>query len=364
MTELAVAAASRGARDRNEDCCVGDAGAGVFAVADGVGGRPGGAVASRLAVDRVRAAWAELGGSAWPALPGERHGALAAVRRGVLAADAAVRAGAGPDGMRTTLTGFVVIGDTAVFAHVGDTRAYRIRDREAVQLTCDHDAAAAGGEAARATGVVTSLLGTAGALRVAVFPMTLCRGDRLLLCTDGVHAAAGSGEIARAACAEDLDGAAAACVALAGAGLDDATAVVVEVTAGGAAAERDRRERVIAASAFGALPMWARLRLAGMAMWQQVGAGDALAPVGWGDRLCYVAAAGDAEGVEQTGGLVYPQALLAGTAAPAPAKWARARAPALVAALRCGDVLDLLDSNPDLGVDLYDALGRIFGRRR
>src|SRR5690606_27553512 len=86
----------------------------------------------------------------------------------------------------------------AIFAHVGDSRAYLVRDGIAMQLSEDHTVLArmrAAGledtdtdEARRRwQGVLTNALGTGDATRVATFVVPLYSGDRLLLCSDGVH---------------------------------------------------------------------------------------------------------------------------------------------------------------------------------
>jgi serine/threonine protein phosphatase PrpC len=103
------------------------------AVADGVGGNVGGAVAAALAVDALVCT---LGGQPW-------DDAEAALRSAVEAANDVLRAAVGRTpaltGMATTLTAAVLDRrGRLVLAHVGDTRAYLLRDGDLVRLTRDH----------------------------------------------------------------------------------------------------------------------------------------------------------------------------------------------------------------------------------
>ena len=102
----------------------------LFAVADGVGGGPGGEVAARLAVDALSAG-------------AERARTLGDLR--VLAADAseAVYDGGAADpgltGMATTLTAGLFLPDGRLaLVHAGDSRVYRLRDGALERLTTDH----------------------------------------------------------------------------------------------------------------------------------------------------------------------------------------------------------------------------------
>ncbi len=111
-------------RRTNEDSLV--AAPPLFAVCDGMGGAEAGEVASALAAETLAARFAA----------GE--GIVAAAR----AANAAVYAHAGEhreeSGMGTTLTALVVDDDEGHLAHVGDSRAYRLRDGVLQQLSADH----------------------------------------------------------------------------------------------------------------------------------------------------------------------------------------------------------------------------------
>jgi PPM family protein phosphatase len=176
----------------------------VFAVADGLGGHQGGEVASAAAVEPL----AHLDGRGF-ADPGEAAEALAtAVRE----ANQAIldRAAGDPAlyGMGTTVTAAAVTGDGHVqLAHVGDSRAYLLREGALDQLTTDHTVV---GELVR-RGRLTpqqaaihperSILTRAVGLdpRVPVDlpdPLELRSGDQLLLCSDGLTEAVADDQIA------------------------------------------------------------------------------------------------------------------------------------------------------------------------
>ena len=114
-------------REGNEDSFLVDRALALFAVADGMGGHLGGEVASRTAVETLRAAVAS-------GTPIED-----AVRR----ANAAVFERAGTDeslyGMGTTLTALITTNASELLiGHVGDSRAYLLRAGELRRLTEDH----------------------------------------------------------------------------------------------------------------------------------------------------------------------------------------------------------------------------------
>jgi len=105
---------------------------GLFVVADGIGGRPAGGVASALALAAVRAA---LGGDA-------RAPASLLLRAAVEEANQRILATAEGDpaksGMGATFTGALMRGERVAIAHVGDSRAYLLHARRLDRLTEDH----------------------------------------------------------------------------------------------------------------------------------------------------------------------------------------------------------------------------------
>ena len=103
----------------------------LFVVADGMGGYTHGAVASSLAIQKLTEVLYNGNGKPNPKT----------LRRGVEYANLSVyktaeRLGAGR--MGTTLTAAHIIEDTLHLVHIGDSRAYLIRDRQATCLTADH----------------------------------------------------------------------------------------------------------------------------------------------------------------------------------------------------------------------------------
>jgi len=131
-------------RAHNEDVFLVDEELGVYLVADGMGGHACGEVAAALTADAFQRSIAENR----DVFDGFRLGnisvdqVLSVVRDGILVAcrevyDVATRE---PDkrGMGCTCTAAVIAGDHAFLAHVGDSRAYLVRDGRAVQLTRDH----------------------------------------------------------------------------------------------------------------------------------------------------------------------------------------------------------------------------------
>jgi serine/threonine protein phosphatase PrpC len=170
-------------RERNEDSVL--IHPPLYVVADGMGGHRGGDVASQIAVETM-----------------ER---LEEVDRGSLAdhvrsANRAVWDRSMEDqrlsGMGTTLTAARLDGTSALLAHVGDSRAYLMRDGALRQLTDDHTLVARmvkAGEITKAEAdvhphknVMTRALGTEEAVEVDEETIALHDGDRLLLCSDGL----------------------------------------------------------------------------------------------------------------------------------------------------------------------------------
>ena len=121
-------------RTSNEDCFVANPGTGLFLVADGMGGHAAGEIASRLTAttmdDMVTAK-----GSAGESPAEILRLATKAANSRVLEAQRKDRSLAG---MGSTLTALLVRGTCYSIAHVGDSRAYRLRDGTLQQLTRDH----------------------------------------------------------------------------------------------------------------------------------------------------------------------------------------------------------------------------------
>jgi serine/threonine protein phosphatase PrpC len=218
----------------------------VFAVADGMGGHPAGEVASQLAVDEVRAALGSR--SAQRAVEAyvtradleSRREVFAELRRAVERANQRVRSDANEHeerrGMGTTLDVVWLARDHAFVAHAGDGRVYLARARAMLQITQDHTTA----ELARAEGHtdlhgfrsgITNAVGLADVIAVDTAFVDVSRGDRLLLCTDGVHAQIDAeGALAELLRTGDASQALNALIGRAAdGGRDNATAIVVDI---------------------------------------------------------------------------------------------------------------------------------------
>ncbi|NTW39453.1 MAG: SpoIIE family protein phosphatase, partial [Cellulomonadaceae bacterium] len=205
----------------------------AFLVADGVSGSGRGDAASGAAVDCFLAAL----GDGPPADLVRVHEAVVAADRGVRALATAGQAPA------TTLSGVVLLAQagapTWVVLNVGDSRVYRYEQGVLEQLTVDHVAERpAGRRGARTSQAITRALGAYdSATDLTTRPVT--RGERLLLCTDGVHGVLPD-ETLRAALTVGgtPSSVAQALVRLAvrAGSRDDVTVAVVDVRAGGLAA--------------------------------------------------------------------------------------------------------------------------------
>jgi serine/threonine protein phosphatase PrpC len=170
-------------RERNEDSILVDPP--LYVVADGMGGHRGGQVASQVALETLES------------LSTEGRGSLA---EHVRKANRAVWDRSEEDeqlsGMGTTLTAARIEGASALIAHVGDSRAYMLRDGVLRQLTTDHTLVARmvkSGEITEAEAdvhphknVLTRALGTDEEVDVDEDSVALTDGDRLLLCSDGL----------------------------------------------------------------------------------------------------------------------------------------------------------------------------------
>src|SRR5437763_12187831 len=173
-------------RRANEDALL--ARSPLFVVADGMGGAQAGEVASSIAVEYFQPG---LGDASEP------ESALAGLAR---AANTRIHelshSNAEQAGMGTTLTAAYVGEDEVAIAHVGDSRAYCLRDGELVRLTDDHSLVDELMRQGRLTpeeavehpqrSVITRALGPEGAVEVDTRSYRARPGDIYLLCSDGL----------------------------------------------------------------------------------------------------------------------------------------------------------------------------------
>jgi protein phosphatase len=225
-------------RSRNEDAFALLPEHGAAIVADGMGGRQGGAEAAAFAVDTLRA----------HVLAAAPHGPPSAevLEHAVLAANARIHGAAAnePDlwGMGTTIAGVWAHGSRACIAHVGDTRIYLLRAGTLERLTEDHTLAADyvrkgiftpdQASRARQRNSLTRALGLHPEVAVETRVIALRRGDRLLVCSDGLTSELGDEDVGRVLGSEQAPGATAEALirqALRGGGRDNVTAVVLDI---------------------------------------------------------------------------------------------------------------------------------------
>jgi len=204
MTEFGICSDKGRLREGNEDSYGSLAAMNLFVLSDGMGGLECGEVASRVAVDTILAHAREAGEN--PALPlkGPRiEGISDAANRLASAlrlANDAVRVAAAEraaeNGMGATVVAVQFDGSRVSIAHVGDSRAYRLRDDDFEQLTHDHsfigeqvrlghmtDAQAS---ASAMKNILLRALGVDAAVDVEVSDGQILEGDTFLLCSDGL----------------------------------------------------------------------------------------------------------------------------------------------------------------------------------
>lgn len=191
-------------RTNNEDSFLVNDGLRLYAVADGVGGSEAGEVASRIAVDSIAGSMPDLLGDKDRTPPmGSRSGdvpELAAFRYAVLLANRNIIEEAEKNtartGMGTTLTALLVARKRAFLAHIGDSRAYRLRGGTLEQLTKDHSVVAEQVRSGLITAaqartspyrhVITRVLGTDREAAPDLMEQAVKPGDVFLLCSDGL----------------------------------------------------------------------------------------------------------------------------------------------------------------------------------
>ena len=175
----------------------------LFAVADGMGGARAGEIASRIAVETLGAAGAPAADQAGA------EGRLAEI---VQAANERIYEEARSDesraGMGTTMTVALVGEDDVTIAHVGDSRAYRLRGDDFQVLTDDHSLVAELRRQGRLTeeeaeghpqsSIITRALGPEPHVEVDTHTWPARDGDVFLICSDGLTTMVKEGAIAEA----------------------------------------------------------------------------------------------------------------------------------------------------------------------
>jgi len=179
------------ARVRNEDSYL--VKEPLFAVADGLGGHKGGNVASSMALQLIESTAAADEDNLGRLVERIKEANRQVLERGETDKDLR--------GMGTTITALLAADGKAHVAHVGDSRAYRLRDGTFQQLTEDHtlvqrmvrEGKLSEEEAAAhpQRSVVTRALGMDEDVPVDQLTLDVQEGDRVLLCTDGLTSMVG-----------------------------------------------------------------------------------------------------------------------------------------------------------------------------
>ena len=225
----------------------------LFAIADGMGGAQAGEVASGLATAALKEGQADAGGE-------QRISDL------IQEANRRVydRSSNDPNtsGMGTTITVALVENDHVSFGHVGDSRAYLIRDAQMEQLTEDHSLvnellktgklSREEAETHPQRSVITRALGTDPDVDVDTVSVRTESGDLFLLCSDGLTDMGSEQSIIDVVerNREDIDSALRALVKEAnrGGGQDNITVVAFEIADGVLSHDGDTREQAVPAA--------------------------------------------------------------------------------------------------------------------
>lgn len=183
-------------REQNEDAVGGDPSEGLIILADGMGGANAGEVASLLAIDLlVGQLVGDERGQAGPLGAGELLEAMRGVNQAILELSRQVPE---YEGMGTTLVVALFSESSMIYAHVGDSRLYRLRDGVLESLTTDHtliqEVVNAGDfaslEEARLAGVppnvLTRAFGAEPDVPVDIAETDIREGDLYLFCSDGL----------------------------------------------------------------------------------------------------------------------------------------------------------------------------------
>ncbi|MFI5339450.1 MAG: Stp1/IreP family PP2C-type Ser/Thr phosphatase [Candidatus Methylomirabilales bacterium] len=191
-------------RHGNEDnfCLAPDIG--LFVVADGMGGHAAGEVASRLAVDTIQE-WvakylsgsdAAIVGKPEPMRSREAGFLLNSIQLANRIIYETAQSRREYAGMGTTVVSVLAANDHVALAHVGDSRIYRVRGEQIVQLSRDHSLvqqqvdrgiiSAQEAQGSQYKHLITRALGLVESVEVDLAEQPVLPGDLLLLCSDGL----------------------------------------------------------------------------------------------------------------------------------------------------------------------------------
>jgi len=200
-------------RPHNEDSFLIDDDLGLCIVADGVGGNAKGEVASAESVDLVHSwvrRWRQTLDDYRQKPDDDRREVVRRLLESAVQSACYMVFSMGefdPEqrGMSTTLSSLMVVANVAFIAQVGDSRVYRQRGGRTVQLTEDHTLVnyklkhglmtAEEAAVSPARNVITRAVGHRDYVEVDTMEVEALRGDRFLLCSDGLHGYLGDDEL-------------------------------------------------------------------------------------------------------------------------------------------------------------------------
>jgi PPM family protein phosphatase len=219
-------------RKKNQDS--GYASARLLVQADGMGGPPAGDLASALTVQTMRRLDEPVAGDLVEALAGAVHRANDRLSE-MVESDPSV------EGMGTTLDAVLTDGQRIALAHIGDSRAYLLRNGTLTQLTTDHTFVQTLVDEGRITldearthphrSLMIRALDGRNELEPDIIPLDVRPGDRLMLCSDGLSAFVEDPQIAQLMGAGSVDAAVVALVrtALDAGSNDNVTCILAEI---------------------------------------------------------------------------------------------------------------------------------------
>ncbi len=238
-------------RQHNEDAFLVADEAKLFLVADGMGGHAAGEIASRIAVESISEfiVHTKEDDGTWPHAYDEHYTRttnrlMAALRMANTRVLEAMRKDARLRGMGTTVVACMADGSKMSVAHVGDSRAYMIRNDKISRITNDHSWVFEQVQAGMLTeaeaekhplrNVITRALGGALSVNPDASEIDSRPGDVYLLCSDGLTGMVPEGEILKLVTAnpDDLEKACRELIDMANehGGLDNVTAILVKTT--------------------------------------------------------------------------------------------------------------------------------------
>jgi len=192
-------------RKANEDNFCTNQELGLFLVADGMGGHAAGEVASRIAVEEIERVLLETRGDeewTWPETFDKDVSLVAnKLRYAITVANEKIRTTTMERvecrGMGTTIVAAIMLEDSCSIAHVGDSRAYLVREDKLLPVTSDHSWVNEQLKQGFLTvenarnhpfrNVITQALGSGTDVQVDLMELPVERGDLLLLCSDGLN---------------------------------------------------------------------------------------------------------------------------------------------------------------------------------